>query len=144
MSSAEIFGSHVFDLQTMKRNLPKGTFHALRDAVEKGELLQTADADVIAQAMMEWALEKGVTHYTHWFHPMTGLTAQKHDAFFSFDSDMNPIERFSGSQLIQSEPDASSFPSGGMRSERSLVISLRISSLASDLEALIIFPLSPP
>ena len=115
-SSSEIFGSDVFDLQTMKRKLPKKVFHALRDSIDNGTKLSLADADAIAHAMMEWALQKGVTHYTHWFQPMTGLTAQKHDAFFSFDADMNPIDRFSGGQLIQSEPDASSFPSGGMRS----------------------------
>ncbi len=116
MSVSEIFGSHVFDLNTMKKKLPKATYNALQDVVAKGGELAPNDADVIATAMMDWAIEKGVTHYTHWFHPMTGLTAQKHDAFFSFDSNHNPIDRFSGSQLIQSEPDASSFPSGGMRS----------------------------
>ncbi len=114
--SSEIFGSHVFDLDTMSKRLPKGTFKALKNAVEKKNKLELEDADVIAQAMMEWAREKGVTHYTHWFHPMTGLTAQKHDSFFGLDSNNHPMERFSGSQLIQSEPDASSFPSGGMRS----------------------------
>lgn len=114
-SSSDIFGSHVLDLELMKKKLPKQTFHALKDAIEKRSKLGLTDADTIAHTIMEWALSKGVTHYTHWFQPMTGLTAQKHDAFFSFDSDMRPIERFSGSQLIQSEPDASSFPSGGMR-----------------------------
>ena len=114
-SSSEIFGSHVFSLTNMQKHLPKSTFRALQDAVEKGNKLSNEDADVIAQAMMEWAVEKGVTHYTHWFQPMTGLTAQKHDAFFSFGKEDRSIDQFSGSQLIQSEPDASSFPSGGMR-----------------------------
>ncbi|CAM2007017.1 glutamine synthetase III family protein [Acanthopleuribacter pedis] len=115
MTSAEIFGSHVLDLLTFKKRLPKPTYHALRDAIQKGIQLDGASADTIAQAMMEWAVSKGVTHYTHWFQPMTGNSAQKHDAFLSFDANMMPIERFSGNQLIQSEPDASSFPSGGTR-----------------------------
>lgn len=114
--TSEIFGSHVLDPAKMKKRLPKATFHALKNAIEKGGKLEINDADVIAQTIMEWAISEGVTHYTHWFHPMTGLTAQKHDAFFGFDSASKPIDRFSGSQLIQSEPDASSFPSGGMRS----------------------------
>lgn len=114
-TSSEIFGSHVLSLDLMKKRLPKATFHALIQTIEGGTPLDHGHADAIAHAMMEWAKEKGVTHYTHWFQPMGGLTAQKHDAFFSFDSQQKPIERFSGSQLIQSEPDASSFPSGGMR-----------------------------
>jgi len=115
-SSSEIFGSHVLSLDLMKKRLPKATYHALIDTIDGGTPLQMEHADAIAHAMMEWALEKGVTHYTHWFQPMGGLTAQKHDSFLDLDSEMKPIERFSGSQLIQSEPDASSFPSGGMRS----------------------------
>lgn len=115
-SSSEIFGSHVLSLDLMKKRLPKATFHALIQTIDGGTPLDLNHADAIAHAMMEWASEKGVTHYTHWFQPMGGLTAQKHDSFFSFDSQKMPIERFSGSQLIQSEPDASSFPSGGMRS----------------------------
>ena len=115
-NSAEIFGSLVLNQATMKKHLPRRTFNALQNVIDKGSKLSDADADTVAQTMMEWALSKGATHYTHWFQPMTGLTAQKHDAFFSFDSALNPIERFSGSQLIQGEPDASSFPSGGMRS----------------------------
>ena len=115
-SSSEIFGSHVLSLDLMKKRLPKATYHALIDTIDGGTPLKMEHADAIAHAMMEWAWEKGATHYTHWFQPMGGLTAQKHDSFLSLDSDMKPIERFSGSQLIQSEPDASSFPSGGMRS----------------------------
>lgn len=115
-SSSEIFGSHVLSLDLMKKRLPKATYHALIQTIEGDKPLEMTHADAIAHAMMEWASEKGVTHYTHWFQPMGGLTAQKHDAFLSLDSQMKPIERFSGSQLIQSEPDASSFPSGGMRS----------------------------
>ncbi|MDJ0836903.1 MAG: glutamine synthetase III [Acidobacteriota bacterium] len=112
---SEIFGSDVFDIKAMQRRLPKSTFKALKHSIEEGDKLPANEADTIAHAIMEWATEKGATHYTHWFQPMTGLTAQKHDAFFSLDKAMNPIEAFSGSQLIQGEPDASSFPSGGMR-----------------------------
>ena len=115
MTSADIFGSYVLDLQSIKKRLPKPTFHALKAAIEEGADLGNAHADTIAQAIMEWAMSKGVTHYTHWFQPMTGLSAQKHDSFLAFDSDLKPIDRFSGNQLIQSEPDASSFPSGGTR-----------------------------
>jgi len=112
---SDYFGSDVFNLEAMRRRLPKQTFRALAQSIHEGSELSLGDADTIAQTMMEWALEKGATHYTHWFQPMTGLTAQKHDSFFAFGRDMAPLERFSGSQLIQSEPDASSFPSGGMR-----------------------------
>jgi len=115
-SSSEIFGSDVFDLNTMQSKLPKATFKALRNAIEQGSRLDLSHADVIAHSMMEWAISKGCTHYTHWFQPMTGLTAQKHDAFLTMDKDLRPFEQFSGNQLVQGEPDASSFPSGGMRS----------------------------
>ncbi|HOT74457.1 MAG TPA: glutamine synthetase III [Candidatus Wallbacteria bacterium] len=115
---SEIFGNCTFNLNVMKEKLPKQVFKRFLDIIEKGRKLDAETADAIAHAMKEWALSKGVTHYTHWFQPMTGLTAEKHDAFIQFDSDdhISVIERFSGSQLIQSEPDASSFPSGGMRS----------------------------
>ncbi len=115
-SSSEIFGSHVYDLQTMRKKLPGATFVALKSAVEDGAPIDESHANVIAHSMMEWAVSMGCTHYTHWFQPMTGLTAQKHDAFLDMDANMQPIERFTGAQLIQGEPDASSFPSGGMRS----------------------------
>lgn len=110
------FGSRTFNLEVMRARLPKDVFFALKHTVETGSKLQPETAAVVANAMKDWALENGATHYCHWFQPMTGSTAEKHDAFFSFDADGVPVERFSGSQLIQSEPDASSFPSGGMRS----------------------------
>lgn len=110
------FGSHTFNMDVMRGKLPKDVFFSLKRTVERGEKLQPETASVVAHAMKEWALENGATHYCHWFQPMTGSTAEKHDAFLAFDRDGVPVERFSGSQLIQSEPDASSFPSGGMRS----------------------------
>jgi glutamine synthetase len=100
----------------MRKHVSQSTFQALHRSIQTGQKLSKNDANVIAHAMMEWAISKGAASYTHWFQPMTGRTAQKHDAFLSLDSDQLPIERFSGTQLIQSEPDASSFPSGGMRS----------------------------
>lgn len=115
-SLTKIFGSHVFDLRTMKACLSKPTYTALKRAIDGSARLTMEEANEIAHAMMEWAVGLGATHYTHWFQPLTGRTAQKHDAFLTLDEDMAAIERFSGSQLIQSEPDASSFPSGGMRS----------------------------
>ncbi len=115
-SLTKIFGSHVFDLRTMKACLSKPTYTALKRAIDGAARLTMEEANEIAHAMMEWAVGLNATHYTHWFQPLTGRTAQKHDAFLTFDEDMTAIERFSGSQLIQSEPDASSFPSGGMRS----------------------------
>lgn len=115
-SISENFGSLVFDLPKMEKRLPKAAYRALREWIDNGTKCSMAHADAIAHAIMEWALEKGATHYTHWFQPMTGSTAQKHDAFLSLDRNFQPIEQFSGNQLIQSEPDASSFPSGGMRS----------------------------
>ncbi|MCB1043347.1 MAG: glutamine synthetase III [Acidobacteria bacterium] len=115
-SLTKIFGSHVFDLRTMKACLSKPTFNALKRAIDGSARLSLEEANEIAHAMMEWAVGLNATHYTHWFQPLTGRTAQKHDAFLTLDEDFTAIERFSGSQLIQSEPDASSFPSGGMRS----------------------------
>lgn len=114
---SEIFGSFTFNLDIMKDKLPKPVFKKYLEIIEKGRKLDSDTADAIAHAMKEWALSKGASHYTHWFQPMTGLTAEKHDAFIQFEenSHLKVIERFSGNQLIQSEPDASSFPSGGMR-----------------------------
>lgn len=109
------FGSMTFDQQAMRAKLPKDEFRALQDTIRAGKKITAEIAGVVAHAMKEWALENGATHYTHWFQPMTGSTAEKHDAFLSIDRDGTPIERFSGEQLIQGEPDASSFPSGGMR-----------------------------
>ncbi len=111
-----IYGSNTFNAEIMKAKLPKKVYAKLQDTIKRGTKLDKAIAEEVANAAKEWALEKGATHFCHWFQPQTGLTAEKHDAFLSFDDEGMPIERFSGSQLIQSEPDASSFPSGGMRS----------------------------
>ena len=112
----EAFGSNTFDAGAMKQKLPKPIFESLQDTIRKGRRLDPSIANEVAHAVKEWSLEKGATHFCHWFQPQTGLTAEKHDAFLTFDDDGLPMERFSGAQLIQSEPDASSFPSGGMRS----------------------------
>jgi glutamine synthetase len=110
------FGSMTFDHKAMRSKLPKEEFVALQETIKAGKKITPEIAGVVAHGMKEWAMEKGATHYSHWFQPMTGSTAEKHDAFLSIDRDGTPIERFSGEQLIQGEPDASSFPSGGMRS----------------------------
>ena len=112
---SEIFGSNTFDETAMKQKLPKPVFQSLQETIRRGTRLDASIANEVAHAMKEWALEKGATHFCHWFQPQTGLTAEKHDAFLTFDDEGHPMERFSGAQLIQSEPDASSFPSGGMR-----------------------------
>ncbi len=109
------FGAMTFDQKAMRARLPKDEFKALQDTIRAGKKITSEIAGVVAHGMKEWAMEQGATHYTHWFQPMTGSTAEKHDAFLSIDRDGTPIERFSGEQLIQGEPDASSFPSGGMR-----------------------------
>jgi glutamine synthetase len=109
------FGNRTFGLQTMRARLPRDVYAAIERTIKSGERLPTALADAVAHAMKEWALEHGATHYCHWFQPLTGATAEKHDGFISVERDGAVIERFSGEQLIQSEPDASSFPSGGMR-----------------------------
>src|SRR6185369_16402518 len=111
----EVFGSNTFDVSAMKEKLPKPVFKSLQETIRRGTRLDHAIANEVAHAIKEWALGKGVTHFCHWFQPQTGLTAEKHDAFLTFDDEGQPMERFSGAQLIQSEPDASSFPSGGMR-----------------------------
>ncbi|HVQ31250.1 MAG TPA: glutamine synthetase III [Vicinamibacteria bacterium] len=112
----EAFGSNTFEANAMKQKLPKAVFESLQETISKGRRLDPAIANEVAHAVKEWSLEKGATHFCHWFQPQTGLTAEKHDAFLTFDDEGLPMERFSGAQLIQSEPDASSFPSGGMRS----------------------------
>jgi glutamine synthetase len=112
---SEIFGKHVFDLKTMRKYLPKDTFKNVVQAIESGEKISRKVADEVAEAMKTWALEFDVTHYTHWFQPLTGSTAEKHDSFFEVRNG-EPVERFSGGALVQQEPDASSFPSGGIRS----------------------------
>ena len=116
MELTEVFGSNVFNDQVMKERLPRQIYQALRETIEKDIPLRPDVADVVADAMKDWALEKGATHYTHWFQPLTGITAEKHDSFISPTADGGIIVEFSGKQLIQGEPDASSFPSGGLRS----------------------------
>lgn len=111
----EYFGSNVFNERVMKERLPKDTYRALKQTIENGALLTLEVANVVANAMKDWAIEKGATHYTHWFQPLTGRTAEKHDSFISPTSDGGIVMEFSGKQLIQGEPDASSFPSGGLR-----------------------------
>ncbi|TDY65197.1 glutamine synthetase [Aminivibrio pyruvatiphilus] len=112
----EIFGMYVFDRRAMKERLPQHIFEALMASIEGGQKLDSAMADMVAAAMKEWALSKGATHWTHWFHPRTEMTAEKHMSFMSKDESGMPIESFKGKELIQSEPDASSLPSGGIRS----------------------------
>lgn len=111
----EIFASNVFSDAVMKERLPKATYKALKKTIEKGTSLEPDVADVVAAAMKDWAVEKGATHFTHWFQPMTGITAEKHDSFINPTSDGKVILEFSGKELIKGEPDASSFPSGGLR-----------------------------
>ena len=111
----ELFGSLVFNETTMKERLPKDTYKALKKTIEDGKTLDLSVANVVANAMKDWAIEKGATHLTHWFQPMTGVTAEKHDSFISPSADGNVIMEFSGKELIKGEPDASSFPSGGLR-----------------------------
>lgn len=111
-----IFGSMVFNDSVMKDRLPKDTYKALKSTIEEGKSLDLGIANIVANAMKDWAVEKGATHFTHWFQPMTGITAEKHDSFISPTSDGSIIMEFSGKELIKGEPDASSFPSGGLRS----------------------------
>ena len=114
-SVTEYFGCNVFNETIMRERLPKNIYKALRNTRELGVALDTDVAEVIANAMKDWAIEKGATHYTHWFHPMTGITAEKHDSFIAPTTDGRVIMEFSGKELIKGEPDASSFPSGGLR-----------------------------
>ena len=111
----EIFGSDVFNESTMKERLPVGIYQAWKQCIENGNSLEITVANEIAEAMKVWAIEKGATHYTHWFQPMTGITAEKHDSFITPTGDGNVIMEFSGKELVRGEPDASSFPSGGLR-----------------------------
>ena len=115
MSVTEIFGMNVFNLSVMKERLPKTTFNSLKTTIDEGTALDKGVAEVVANAMKDWAIEKGATHYTHWFQPMTGVTAEKHDSFITPTGDGHVIMEFSGKELIKGEPDASSFPSGGLR-----------------------------
>src|SRR5215217_2388591 len=111
---SEFFGMNVFDKKKMKDFLSKEVYEKLVSAIDQGELINHEDANQIATAMKAWAMGKGATHYTHWFQPLTGTTAEKHDSFFEPSND-GPIEKFAGSALVQQEPDASSFPNGGIR-----------------------------
>lgn len=115
ISVTEIFGINVFDDTTMQERLPKKVYATLKKTIENGENLDSAIADVVANAMKDWAIEKGATHYTHWFQPMTGVTAEKHDSFINPTGNGKVLMEFSGKELIKGEPDASSFPSGGLR-----------------------------
>ena len=115
-NAAEIFGTRVFGDKVQQDRLPKAAYRALRATITRGELLDLPTADAVAVALKDWAVEHGATHYTHWFQPMTGITAEKHDSFLAPSGDGTAITEFRGKELIKGEPDASSFPSGGMRS----------------------------
>lgn len=111
----KVFGKDVFNDDVMREKLPKDVYKSWKKTLESGADLDIDIANVVAHAMKEWALEHGATHYTHWFHPMTGVTAEKHDSFLSPATASRPVFEFSGKELIKGEPDASSFPSGGLR-----------------------------
>jgi len=110
---SDFFGTNVFGTQQMKETLAPSVFKKVMEAIDKGSKIDPATAEEIASAVKTWAIGKGVTHYTHWFQPLTGTTAEKHDSFFDMYAGM---EKFRGSALVQQEPDASSFPNGGIRS----------------------------
>jgi glutamine synthetase len=114
--ATEEFGSRTFNEEVQRARLPKDIFRALRRAIAHGEPIEPQVADIVASALKDWAVEHGATHYTHWFQPMTGITAEKHDSFLNPTSDGRAVAEFSGKELVRGEPDASSFPSGGMRS----------------------------
>ena len=111
----ELFGSMVFDDRVMRARLSADVYRSLRDTMNKGKKLDLSVANAVADAMCAWAVENGATHFTHWFQPLTGITAEKHDGFISPAPDSHVIMKFSGKELITGEPDASSFPSGGLR-----------------------------
>ena len=111
----DYFGCNVFDDREMKANLPANVYQSLKKTIDEGATLDVSVANIVAEAMKEWALKKGATHYTHWFQPLTGITAEKHDSFITPSPDGGVIMEFSGKELIKGEPDASSFPSGGIR-----------------------------
>ena len=112
---SSLFGINVFNDSVMKERLPKDTYEILKSTIKEGKTIDSSIADTVATAMKDWAIEKGATHYTHWFQPLTGITAEKHDSFISPTDDGHVIMEFSGKELIKGEPDASSFPSGGLR-----------------------------
>ena len=111
----EYFGSMVFDDRMMKARLSANVYFSLKETMETGKKLDLSVANAVAAAMRDWAVEKGATHFTHWFQPLTGVTAEKHDSFITPSPDGRVIMEFSGKELIKGEPDASSFPSGGLR-----------------------------
>src|SRR6187549_1975840 len=115
VGSGTQFGANVFGLNTMKAHLPKDVYKSLKKTIEGNQPLDPSTADVVAAALKDWALARGATHFAHIFYPLTGSTAEKHDSFYSPDGEGNAIAEFSGKKLIQGEPDASSFPSGGIR-----------------------------
>ncbi len=115
MNVTKNFGVNVFDEDIMRQRLPDDVFETLQRTRRDGRSLNLGVANIVAAAMKDWALEKGATHFTHWFQPLTGITAEKHDSFISPTKDGRVIMEFSGKELIQGEPDASSFPSGGLR-----------------------------
>ena len=133
-SIADLFGSLVFNDKVQQARLPKTAYKVLRATITKGESLDAATADAVASALKDWAVEHGATHYTHWFQPLTGITAEKHDAFYGPTADGRALAEFSGKELVRGEPDASSFPSGGMRSRpwRAVVAPKRFASSKSD------------
>jgi glutamine synthetase len=114
-SVSDLFGSKVFNSSVMRQRLPKQIYKSVLKTINEDLPLEENIADVVATAMMDWAIEQGATHFTHWFQPMTGITAEKHDSFISPTADGKIIMEFSGKELIKGEPDASSFPSGGLR-----------------------------
>ena len=115
MKVSTYFGQDTFSIEVMRKHVSQKTFDAFKIWIAEGKTISLAQANEIANAMKDWAMAKGATYYTHWFQPMTGLTAEKHDSFISFVGPGKVIEKFSGNKLIQGEPDASSFPSGGIR-----------------------------
>ncbi|AGC77902.1 glutamine synthetase [Nonlabens dokdonensis] len=112
---SDIFGKNVFDKASMRQHLNKDAYKSVQDAINNGSKIDRSVADHVSTGMKEWAIQNGATHYTHWFQPLTGATAEKHDAFFELEMDGTVLEKFGGGQLVQQEPDASSFPNGGIR-----------------------------
>src|SRR5574343_68374 len=112
---SDFYAVNVFDKAKMKQYLSKDALNAVEESINNGQTIDRSVSDQIASAMKAWAIEKGATHYTHWFQPLTGSTAEKHDSFFEPTSDGRALEKFSGDALVQQEPDASSFPNGGIR-----------------------------
>ena len=115
-SVKDTFGARVFNDKVQQARLPKPVYKSLRDTMTRGTALDASTADAVATALKDWAVENGASHYTHWFQPLTGITAEKHDAFYGPTADGRALAEFSGKELVRGEPDASSFPSGGMRS----------------------------